>query len=105
MSKTNSHKAGKDTNSHRSGRVEYSIKGDRDGIAYPKRAVEIERSGSLSGLQRAATRLKASRRSQKILQVPQKDMDKAVGMMRTVGVSGTVKNMSGTKKRYVSRRK
>ena len=53
----------------------------------------------------AATRLKESRRSQKILQVPHKDMNKAVGVMRTVGVSGTVKNMSGTKKRYVSKGK
>lgn len=105
MPKTHRHKTGRDSTTYRSGRVEYSIKTGRGDIASPKRAVEIERSGSLSGLQKAATRLKESRRSQKILQVPHKDMNKAVGVMRTVGVSGTVKNMSGTKKRYVSKGK
>ena len=69
--------------------------------ATPSKATEIERSGSMSNLQKAARRLKESRKPQKVLQVPQNDMDKAVQAMRTVGITGTVKNMTGTKRRSV----
>ncbi len=37
--------------------------------------------------------------------VPQKDMDKAAEAMRSVGVGGTVKNLFGTKRRQVLRKK
>ena len=36
-----------------------------------------------------------------MLSVPQKDMAKARAAMKKVGVSGTVKNMSGTKRSSV----
>jgi hypothetical protein len=39
-----------------------------------------------------------------VLQVPQKDMEKAVKAMKKVETSGTVKNMSGTKRRYVQKK-
>jgi hypothetical protein len=66
-----------------------------------KTATEVERSGSSAGLERAAARLKSSRAKQKVLQVHNQDMGKAVDAMRKVGISGTVKNMGGTKRRSV----
>jgi hypothetical protein len=65
------------------------------------RATEIERSGTAAGLQAAARRLRDANASQRILQVPQQDMDAAAAAMRMVGVHGTVKNMAGTKRRPV----
>lgn len=65
------------------------------------RATEVERSGSPCLLERAASRLKESRARQKVLQVPQHDIKKAVAAMRKKRVSGTVKNMGGTKRRPV----
>ena len=44
-------------------------------------------------------------RSQKVLQVPQKDMAKAAKAKQNVGVSGTIKNMGGTRRRSVSKKK
>jgi hypothetical protein len=67
----------------------------------PGRATEVERSGSNRALRRAAGRLKESGASQKVLQVPEKDMGKAAEAMKEVGVRGTVKNMGGTKRRSV----
>ena len=69
--------------------------------ATKKTATEVERSGSSSGLLKAAGRLKDSGKPQKVLQVPQTDMSKAAGAMRKVGIGGTVKNMSGTKRQSV----
>ena len=48
---------------------------------------------------------KDSGKPQKVLQVPQKDMARAAKAMQNVGVSGTVKNMGGTKKHSVSKKK
>ncbi len=69
------------------------------------RATEVERSGNPQGLAAAARRLKQTRAPQKVLQVPQKDMDAAAQAMRKQGVGGTVKNMGGTKRRRVRRPK
>ncbi|MBC8491427.1 MAG: hypothetical protein H8D42_02605 [Candidatus Marinimicrobia bacterium] len=66
-----------------------------------KRATEIERKGTSTALKKAALRLKESDKPQKVLQVPQKDMFKAVAAMKDAHVSGTVKNLSGTKRQYV----
>lgn len=65
---------------------------------------EIERSGLPERLEVAAQRLKKSGKPQKVLQVPQKDMSKAAEAMRKLGVGGTVKNLSGTKRISVPRR-
>jgi len=72
--------------------------------ATPKRAVEVERGGSPSAWRKAIGRLRDSRKPQKILQVPQWDMAGAAGEMRGMGVSGTVKNLSGTWRIYVGRK-
>jgi hypothetical protein len=59
----------------------------------------------MAGLEKAAKRLKDSGRPQKVLQVPQKDMAKAAKAMQNVGIGGTIKNMGGTKRRSVSKKK
>lgn len=102
MSEKESHKRAKSKAAGKSGQTEKPIFGNRSlDAATKKRATEIERSGTMSGLEKAAKRLKDSGKKQKILQVPQKDMNKATKAMRNIGVSGTVKNMSGTKRRSV----
>lgn len=65
------------------------------------RATEIERSGNSAMLEKAARRLGASGSPWRVLQVPQKDMPAAADAMRKVGISGTVKNLGGTKSRSV----
>lgn len=102
MSETKSHKQAKAKAAGKSGKTEVHIPGNRSlDAASAKKATEVERSGTQEGLEKAASRLKASGKSQKILQVPQKDMAKATKAMKNVGVGGTVKNMGGTKRRSV----
>ena len=97
MAESNSHKRAK---GRAAGTSEVKLpSGRRLDSRSPKRATEVERSGNPRMLERAAERLKESRASQKVLQVPQKDMDKATAAMRSKNVSGTVKNMGSTKRR------
>ena len=103
MAESSSHKRAKGHAAGHSGKKEVSIsRGRRLDAATAKKATEIERSGSTSGLEKAARRLKASGKPQKVLQVPQKDMEKATKAMRDVGTKGTVKNMGGSKRRSVN---
>jgi len=102
MAESKSHKNAKSKAAGKSGKTEVPLsRGRRLDAATPKKATEIERGGSNSALEKAARRLKASGKPQKVLQVPQKDMDKAAEAMRAIGVKGTVKNMGGTKKRPI----
>ncbi len=78
--------------------------GRRLDAASAKRATELERSGTSEGLRKAAQRLKASGKVQKVLQVPQTHMDNATAAMRRAGVPGSVKNMGGSKRRSVTRK-
>ena len=106
MAETKSHKAAKSKAAGKSGQTEAPISRNRRlDAATPIKATEIERSGSMQQFEKAARRLNASKKPQKVLQVPQQDMDKAAQAMRKVGVGGTVKNMSGTKRRSVSKKK
>jgi len=59
--------------------------------------------GTSKGLNAAAQRLKKSQAPQRVLQVPQKDMGKAVKAMHKAGIGGTVRNMGGTKRSRVRR--
>lgn len=105
MSKTQSHKRAQSKAAGRKGRTEVKISKNRrlDAVTKPgKRITEVERSGTTQGLKKAVSRLKSRRSSQKVLQVPQPDMTKAVKAMKNIGVKGTVKNMGGTKRRSVS---
>ena len=85
------------------GQTEVPLSGGRrlDALTPTGRATEVERSGTAAGLQAAARRLRDADASQRVLQVPQQDMDAAAAAMRKVGVHGTVKNMAGTKRRPV----
>ena len=101
MAEKSSHKRAKSKAAGKTGRKEVLIKGGkRLDVMTKHKAAEIERGGS-SQLKKAAKRLKASRKSQKVLIVPSKSMSKAREAMRKVGVSGTVRNISGTKRSYI----
>lgn len=105
MGETQSHKRAKAKAAGRAGKTEAPLKGGRRlDAARKKTATEVERSGSEAALKKAAQRLKSSRKKQKVLQVPQKDMPKAAKAMRDVGVGGSVKNMTGTKRRSVPKK-
>lgn len=102
MSESQSHKQAKRKAAGKTGKTEVPLKGGSRLDAQTKnKATEVERSGSSARLELAARRLKRSRKPQKVLMVPQKDMDKAAKAMRKVGASGTVKNLGGTKRRQV----
>jgi hypothetical protein len=105
MSKSPSHKRAQAKAAGQGGKTEVKIKGTNkrlDAVTKSgKKATEVERSGTTAGLEKAAQRLKMRRSQQKVLQVPQQDMIKATAAMRKKGVKGTVKNMTGTKRRSV----
>jgi hypothetical protein len=106
MAESDSHKRAKSKAAGRAGKTEAPLRGNRRLDALTSRkAVEIERSGTVGRLEKAAKRLKDSGKRQKVLQVPQKDMAKAAKAMRKVGISGTIKNMGGTKRRPVPKKK
>ena len=71
------------------------------GVAVASKAIEIERSRSISKLEKAALWRKQSRKQHRVLQVPQNNKGKAARAMRNAGITGTVKNMVGTKRRSV----
>ena len=97
MSETKSHKRAK---AKAPGKTEVPIsKGRRLDSATKKTATEIERNRQ--NIPKAVNRLKDSGRSRKVLQVPQPLFKNAIEAMKKKGVSGTVKNLSGTKKRSV----
>ena len=85
------------------GKPEVSIRGGRLDSATPKTATQVERNSS--SLLTSVKRLKSSGRSRKVLQVPQHLMKDAAAEMRRQKVSGTVKNMSGTKRLSVRKKK
>lgn len=104
MTESQSHKTAKRKAAGKGGRTEVPLKGGKRLDAKTKSgktATEVERSGSAAGLQKAAGRLKKSRSKRKVLQVPQKDMPAAAAAMKKVKVKGTVKNLTGSKRRSV----
>lgn len=102
MPESSSHKRAKNREAGKNGKTEVPLNGNRRlDAASKKRAVEIERSSNMNSLKKAARRLRDSGKSQKSLQVPQQNMSKAAKAMKVVGVKGSVKNMSNTKRRSV----
>ncbi len=102
MAKSQSHKRAQEKAAGKSGKTEVPLShGRRLDAKRGKTATEVERSGKPALLEQAARRLKAAHTSQHVLQVPQQHMDKAEEAMEKVGVKGSVKNMSGTKRRTV----
>lgn len=101
MSESQSHKRAK---AKAPGKTEVPISRNRRlDSATKKTATEIERNSQNLG--KAVDRLKDSRRSRKVLQVHQKEMSNATKAMRQKGVGGTVKNLSGTKRISVPKKK
>lgn len=96
MPESRSHKKGKGN----AAKTEVPISGKRrlDAIR-GNHAIEVERSGSKAGLQKALSRLKTQANKSKILRVPQKDMDKAVETARSKNMKVTVTNLSKTKRK------
>ena len=71
--------------------------------ATEKTATEIERN--VQNIPKAVKRLKDSGRERRILQVPQNLMAEAIVEMKKQDVSGTVKNLSETKRISVPKKK
>jgi hypothetical protein len=85
------------------GKVEVPIRGGRRlDSATPKTATEVERRPS--GIPKAVSRLKSSGRPRKVIQVPQSLMPQAAAELRKQGISGTVTNLSRTKRRPVGKK-
>ena len=102
MSESKSHKIAKSKAAGKSGKTEKKLpSGKRLDAVTKKKATEVERSGTRQGLRRAVKRLKESGKSQKVLVVPHKDIDKGVEAMKREKVSGTVKNLKGSKRTSV----
>ncbi len=104
MSESPSHNNAKNKAAGKGGQTEVPVSRNRrlDALTHDgKRATEVERSGDPAMLEKAARRLRASEAPQRVLQVPQNDMQAAIDAMRQVGVTGTVKNLGGTKSRSV----
>ena len=97
MPESSSHKRAK---AKAPGKSEVRVKGGgRVDSATKKTATQIERNKS--NLPNSVKVLKNSGRPRKVLQVPQPIMDNAAKEMKRQSVKGTVKNLSGTKKRSV----
>jgi hypothetical protein len=97
MPESPSHKRAK---SKAPGKTEVRVRGGgRVDSATPKTATQVERNQS--NLRNSVAKLKASGRPRRVLQVPQHLMNYASAEMRKQNVSGTVKNMSGTKRRSI----
>jgi len=63
--------------------------------------IEIVPSGGRTAIVTAANRLMASRAKHLVMQVQTKDMTMARTVMQKMGITGTVKNMTGTKSSIV----
>lgn len=101
MTESPSHKKAK---AKAPGKTEVPIsRGRRLDSATKKTATEIERN--VQNIPKAVGRLKDSGRPRKVLQVPQKNLKEAAKVMRQKGVGGTVKNLSGTKRISIPKKK
>ena len=101
MAESKSHKNAK---SKAPGRAEVPISRNRRlDSATRKTATEIERNRQ--NISKAVDRLRDSGRSRKVLQVPHQDMKQAASVMRNKNVGGTVKNLGGTKRISIPKKK
>ena len=106
MSESNAHKKAKEKAAGKSGQTEVPIKGNRRIDAATKnRATEIERSGNPKLISKAGNRLMDSGKNQKIIKVPQKDINKAKTSLKDSGFKGTLSNIGGTKKVSITKKK
>ncbi|MBU1299010.1 MAG: hypothetical protein KJ963_00960 [Bacteroidetes bacterium] len=97
MAETRSHKAGKGS----AARKEVPISGGRRLDAVRGHyAVEVERSGTKSGINAALSRLRTQTNKAKILRVPQPDMDKALQLAKQKHMNVAVTNIAKTKRKH-----
>jgi len=96
MSESQSHKKGKGN----AAKKEVPISGNRrlDAIR-GKNAIEVERSGTNQGIDKALSRLKTQGNKNKIIRVPQTDMSKALERAKKQDINVTVTNLSKTKRK------
>ena len=96
MPESQSHKRAKG----KAARKEVPIKGGRRLDALRgNSAIEVERGGTSTSINKALSRLATQKNKGKILRVPQKDMDTAVELAKKKGVRVTVTNLSKTKRK------
>lgn len=108
MARKSTHERMKAKMAGKTGKKEVAIKGGmRLDVMTRHKAVEIQtgKNISISSLKKAATRLERSGKPQKVLVVPATSMKSAREAMREVGVSGTVRNISGTQRSFVAGKK
>ena len=97
MAESRSHKQGKGN----AGRTEVPIsKGRRLDAIRGNNAIEVERSGSSQGINAALSRLKTQANKNKIIRVPQSDMEKAIDIARNKAMNVTVTNLAKTKRKH-----
>lgn len=97
MAESRAHKAGKGS----AARKEVPIsRGRRIDAVRGHYAIEVERSGTKSGINRALSRLKTQTNRRKVLRVPQSDMSKALKLARQKHMNVAVTNMAKTKRRH-----
>jgi hypothetical protein len=103
MAETPTHKRAKNRAAGQSGQTEVPLSRGRrlDALSAGGTATEVERSETTKGLDKAVRRLAAAPAKRHVLQVPQPNMPAAVDAMRRGKLHGTVKNLSGTKRRAV----
>jgi len=96
MAESKSHKQGKG----RAARTEVSISRRRrlDAVR-GNNAIEVERGGTPQKIDQALSRLRTQTNKNKILRVPQKDMDTAVQRANLKNMNVTVTNISKTKRK------
>lgn len=94
MPESKSHKKGKGN----AARKEVPIPGKRrlDAIR-GNSAIEVERGGTPQKIDQALSRLKTQTNKNKILRVPQNDMEMAIKHVQQKGMNVTVTNLSKTK--------
>ena len=98
MSESRGHKQGKGN----AARTEVTIsRGRRLDAIRGCHAIEVERGGTPQKIKIALSRLKTQGNKNKILRVPQKDMDKAVQQARKQNIKITVTNLAKNKRKKV----
>jgi len=85
------------------GRKEKPTRGGRFDASTRIKVIEIELTGSPQRLKYAIHKLKKSTKPQKILRVPQHDMDKAKDIAKELGAKLTITNLSKTKRKSTKR--
>lgn len=105
MSESEAHKRAKRRAAGKSGRTECPVPSGRLDACTPGRAYEVERSGNHDRLRHSAKKLQESGRRQRVLVVPNHHLSKAAKAMKAEGVSGTVRNISGTRRLSVRKKR